>query len=198
MRSIGMLLILCSVVCFGGLLAPGCSSTPRGPYSEQSAERRNTPKAAELNAEAADLIGSDPEKAEQLLREALSYDLYYGPAHNNLGIIFLERGDLYEASGEFEWARKLMPGHPDPRLNLAIALERGGQVEEAIATYESVLEVRPEFEVAMVGLASLQLREGLADVNTTRLLRKVSSTTSDEATRSWARAQVAKVRQQTR
>ncbi|RNC81179.1 MAG: hypothetical protein ED559_05100 [Phycisphaera sp.] len=176
------------------VLLSGCQSTPLSPYAGQSSDRRNTPRASELNSEAADLLSSEPEKAEELLREALAHDLYYGPAHNNLGVIFLSRGDLYEASSEFEWARKLMPGHPDPRINLAIALERGGQVDEAIATYESVLEIRPELETAMVGLASLKLRHRRTDQNTLNLLEQIAFTTASESTRQWAKEQLTKTR----
>jgi hypothetical protein len=50
--------------------------------------------------------------------EALSADLFFGLAHNNLGVLYLKEDKLYEAANEFEWARKLMPGHPDPRMNL--------------------------------------------------------------------------------
>jgi Flp pilus assembly protein TadD len=54
-------------------------------------------------------MDSEPEKAERLLREALTADLWHGPAHNDLGVIHLRRNELYEAASEFEWARKLMP-----------------------------------------------------------------------------------------
>jgi Flp pilus assembly protein TadD len=86
-----------------------------------------------------------------------------GPAHNNLGVVFLERGELYEAATEFEWARKLMPGHPDPRLNLAITLDRAGQVDEALNAYTAALEVYPGHIGAVQGLARLTVREGQAD-----------------------------------
>ena len=33
--------------------------------------------------------------------------------HGNLGVLYLNRGELYEAASEFEWARRLLPGHPD-------------------------------------------------------------------------------------
>jgi len=35
----------------------------------------------------AGLIDSDPAKAAELLREALTADLFFGPAHNNLGVL---------------------------------------------------------------------------------------------------------------
>jgi len=174
-----------------GLALPGCQASRPGPYAEQSAKKRDTARAQELNQRAADLVHSDPERAERLLREALSHDLYFGPAHNNLGVIFLARGDLYEATGEFEWARRLMPGHPDPRLNLAIALERGGQIEEAILAYEAVLEIRPELDAAMVGSALLQLKYRMADHKTAELLQLISRASNDSTTREWALDQAA-------
>jgi hypothetical protein len=61
--------------------------------------------------------------AERLLRDALTADLSYGPAHNNLGVLRLKRGDLSEAANEFEWARKLIPEHPDRRFSRAPTLE---------------------------------------------------------------------------
>ena len=164
----------------------GCQSGRRGPYTEQSALTRDTARAQELNQKAADLIHADPEKAERLLREALSYDLHFGPAHNNLGVLFLAKGNLYSASSEFEWARKLMPGHPDPRLNLAIALERGGQINDAILAYEAVLEIRPELDTAMIGLAATQLRHQRADERTAQLLGKIAKDGKDPAVRQWA------------
>jgi len=36
-----------------------------------------------------------------------------------------------------------MPGHPDPRMNLALTLERAGRTDEAIQTYKTALEVFP-------------------------------------------------------
>ena len=171
----------------------GCGSARPSPYAEQLSLRRNTAKAQELNQKAADHIQSDPERAERLLREALSHDLYFGPAHNNLGVIFLAEGNLYEASSEFEWARKLMPGHPDPRINLAIALERGGQIEDAIATYESVLEMRPELDAAMIGLASTQLRHRRVDDRTAQLLGKIARDGKVPEIRQWAIDQQARL-----
>ncbi len=110
------------VVCLGALIA-SCRSTQPTAYTPPQEEARDTAKAERLTREAADMIYSDPERAESLLREALAADIFHGPAHNDLGVVFLERGELYEAAHEFEWARKLMPGHPDPRINLALVME---------------------------------------------------------------------------
>jgi tetratricopeptide (TPR) repeat protein len=96
------------------VLASGCATTkPPGPYSPMTEAGRDPAASQRLTQEAVALMVSEPTRAESLLREALNSDLYNGPAHNNLGALYLAQGKLYEAAGEFEWARKLMPGHPD-------------------------------------------------------------------------------------
>src|SRR5262245_52656609 len=66
----------------------GCATSQWGasdnPYNTPQATERNPLKAQELTLQAADMTESDPEKAEQLLREALTHDLFHGPGHNNL------------------------------------------------------------------------------------------------------------------
>jgi Tfp pilus assembly protein PilF len=166
-------------------LLAACSSPPTDPYATSNRPRR-TAEAEALTKEAAELIGKDDERAEELLRDALSADLFFGPAHNNLGVLHLSRGDLYEAAHEFEWARKLMPGHPDPRLNLAITLEKAGQVEESLATYTAALEVYPDYLPAIQGLAKLTLRHGKPDARLRDWLDEIVMRTDDPTWRDWA------------
>lgn len=176
-----------AIVLFGVVLA-GCASSS-GPYRPAENARRDTAKAEQLTRAAADLIESDPAEAERLLREALTADLYHGPAHNNLGVLFLNAGQLYEAASEFEWARKLMPGHPDPRLNLGLALERGGRIDEAIDAYYSALDVAPEHLPTMQSLVSCQLRHHRSDSKTAGLLNAVALRGSP-LWRAWAQEQL--------
>jgi Flp pilus assembly protein TadD len=185
----------------GGLATPlaitacclgGCASTrPTDPYAPISDLDRDSTLAQRLNEEASTLMDSDPDKAEELLRKSLAADLYCGPAHNNLGVLYLRRGELYPAAGEFEWARKLMPGHPDPRMNLAITLESAGRTDEALAAYGTALEVAPEHIAAMQAMASLQLRTGKADDRMPGMLREIALRGDDESWRSWAQGQLA-------
>ena len=44
------------------------------------------------------------EKAEKLLKQALTADIGYGPAHNNLGKVYYHRQNFYLAAWEFEYA----------------------------------------------------------------------------------------------
>lgn len=170
-------------------LMPACSAQRSGPYNAANPDRRDTAAAERLTREAADLIGSDPAKAEKLLRDALTADLFHGPAHNNLGVLFLEAGQLYEAANEFEWARKLMPGHPDPRLNLGLVLERGGRIDEAIDTYRTALAVAPNHLPAIQALTRCQIRHDRQAEDMIPHLEYIGMNGTSEW-RDWARRQV--------
>lgn len=176
------------------LLFLGACAGPRelGPYQPQQAALRDSARAEALNREAAELLDSDPERAEQLLREALTADLFFGPAHNNLGVLFLERGKLYEAASEFEWARKLLPGHPDPRVNLALALESAGKTAEALAAYDAALEVYPGYLPALMGAASLTLRSCREEGRMHEWLETIAFRAEEEHWRDWARERLAR------
>ncbi len=174
------------------LAAGACRNTSgSSPYVADEAPRE-TVRAESLSREGADLIDSDPERAENLLREALAADLFYGPAHNNLGVIHLDRGELYEAA--HEWARKLMPGHPDSRVNLAMTLERAAKNDEARAAYDSALEVWPDYVPAVQGLAGLTLLSDRADERLRDWLELIPMNGEDETWREWARRHAARGR----
>ena len=179
-----------AAVIVGLALIAGCrTQSTVSPYQVPSEADRATSVAEKLNREAADLIDSNPAKAESLLRDALTKDLFFGPAHNNLGVVFLHQQKLYEAAHEFEWARKLLPGNPDPRVNLALTLERAGRLDEAFKTYETALEVAPEGLAAIEGLASLALRTQREDVRLAAWIERIALEAQDESWRRWALAQ---------
>ena len=184
---------IAALTALGGALAlAGCVATPSGPYTPQTESDRDTSKSERLAREGAAALESDPDRAETLLREALSADLYNGPAHNNLGVVFLKQGKLYEAAGEFEWARKLMPGAPDPRLNLALTLERAGRTKEALDTYRTALEVYPGHIQSMQAIARLQVRSGKTDDMTQEYLREIGMRGESSRWKEWARNQLAR------
>jgi tetratricopeptide (TPR) repeat protein len=80
--------------------------------------------------------------AEPDFREALRYRLdgEWAPlAHDALGVIEAQRGDLRQATGEFEQAVRLRPGLVAPQRNLANALIGQGRTRDAIARLEQAL-----------------------------------------------------------
>jgi Flp pilus assembly protein TadD len=186
-----------AALCAALIFVTGCASSNSGGahvYRTPTEGQRNPLRAQELTMRAAELLHEDPAKAEELLREALTADLYHGPAHNNLGVAMLGKGLWYEAANEFEWARKLMPGHPDPRMNLALTLERAGRVDEALATYDTALEVYPHHVPTMQALTRLQLRHQRADDRTSDMLKEIAMAGETAEWREWAREQMIRVR----
>jgi tetratricopeptide (TPR) repeat protein len=176
------------------LLTLGACSAARGPYATPDASGRDTSRAEELSREAALAIDKgDYQTAERLLRDALGHDLYFGPAHNNLGVVHLKHARLYEAASEFEWARKLMPGHPDPRINLALVLEQAGKTDDAIEAYAAALEVYPDHLGAMQGLARVRVRSGLIDESTRSMLSEIALRSESQEWRTWAHVQMGKL-----
>lgn len=180
-----LLIITTLLFAHGALLSMSGCATGSSPYQPADPQRRDTTKAESLTRQAADIIESDPAESERLLRQALTADLFHGPAHNNLGVIYFNAGKLYEAAGEFEWARKLMPGHPDPRLNLGLALERGGRVDEALDAYRAALSLAPEHLPTAEAMARCQLRHARTDAGTVALLAMIELR-GDAAWRAWA------------
>jgi Tfp pilus assembly protein PilF len=175
------------------LASAGCVGTHKSaPYAPVSESDRDGEKARRLSAEGAKLIDKDSIKAEKLLREALTADLYHGPAHNNLGVLYLKQDRLYEAAGEFEWARKLLPGLPEPRMNLALTLERAGRTDEALATYGTALEVYADHLPTLEAMALLQVKAGKTDTRTPHMLDEIALRGETERWRDWARLQKAK------
>jgi tetratricopeptide (TPR) repeat protein len=168
----------------------GCAGPhATGPYAPQAERARDSLRAQKLTQEAAAILDTNPIKAESLLREALAADLYAGAAHNDLGVVYLKQSRLYEAAGEFEWARRLLPGLPDPRANLALTLERAGRTDAALSEYASALEVYPDHLPTLEALARLQVKSGKTDARTTHALDEIALR-GDQGWREWARREL--------
>lgn len=177
------------------LVVGACVSKPESPYVGTAEAARSPAEAERLTKEAVAIIDTEPARAEELFRRALAADLYHAPAHNNLGTLLLRRGKLYEAAGEFEWAKRLMPGHPDPRMNLALTLEIAGRNEEAIDTYRTALEVYPDHIATMQALTRLQVRTSKTDAETQRMLSEIALRGESSEWREWAKRQSLLLRQ---
>ncbi|MEZ6233382.1 MAG: hypothetical protein R3B68_04255 [Phycisphaerales bacterium] len=109
--------------------------------------------------------------------------------------MYLARGHLYNAAAEFEWARRLMPDHPDPRINLGLTLERAGRIGEALDAYAAAHDLQPEHLGAMQALARAQLRHGRADARTPGLLDAITMR-GDDSWRAWATSQRQRIQAQ--
>lgn len=188
--------VVCLVVLGSALVLPACASRTPAPYRPLAELDRDPLRAERLAADAGKILTSNPEKAEALLQDALTADLYCGPAHNNLGVLYLNQGRLYEAAGEFEWARKLLPGHPDPRMNLAYTLELAGKNAEALDTYRAALDLQPGHVATIQAMTRLQITSNARDEKTTQHLETIALRGETDEWRDWARMELAKHEQE--
>ena len=92
--------------------------------------------------------------------------------------------------GELD-TRKLLPGNPDPRVNLAITLERAVRFDDAFKTYEAALEVAPECMAANEGAAALSVRAGRNDERLAKWIDQIALDPADPSWASWARERIA-------
>jgi protein O-mannosyl-transferase len=104
--------------------------------------------------------------SETLFTHALAVTRNNDVALNNLGIIFLDKGQLDEAVSKLQAAIDLRPENAPAHDNLAKALLKKGQVAEAMVHYRKFLELEPANVEARntVGTALIQqghVREAL-------------------------------------
>ena len=91
--------------------------------------------------------------------------------HDNLGLLYLERGQFDEAITHFGQAVAMYPNHVEGRNNLGLALTRKRQLDEAITEFRLVLQADPRHSrahnnlgVALVGKGRLE--EAIAEFRT--------------------------------
>jgi len=178
------------------LAACGCRASRGGPgddYMTVAADpRRDTETARRHNARAVGLIGDDElDEAERELKAALKADLFFGPAHNNLGNIYYRTRRYYLAAWEFQYAAKLMPGKSEPRNNLGLVLEAVGRLDDAARWYDTALELSPGSVEATANLARVRVRQGDKDDTTRELLSAVVMRDPRPEWTAWARKQLA-------
>ena len=106
--------------------------------------------------------------SETLFKHALAVTTNNDVAENNLGIVFLQKGQLDEAISLLKSAVDLRPDNSPAHENLAKALLQKGQVADALVHYRKLLELQPDnMEVHnIVGTVLVQqgqIREGVEE-----------------------------------
>lgn len=127
------------------------------------------------------------EEAEAHLKKSVEADVMYGPAHNNLGLVYYHQGKLYPAAWEFQNAIRLMPYQPEPRNNLGLVFEKAGKITSAAEAYEKARQMEPDNPEYLANLARAKVRRGDRDVETKRLLEELVMKDSRPQWSHWAR-----------
>jgi Flp pilus assembly protein TadD len=81
-------------------------------------------------------------------------------AHNNLGAICVQKGEVAHGVAQFRQALELKPREAEAHFNLAMALAINGDVEEAIAQFRQALELKPASAEACYNLGLVLARKG--------------------------------------
>src|SRR5437016_4534725 len=112
------------------------------------------------------------ENSEMLWNHTLAITPDNDTAHNNLGYLFLRRGELDRAISHFETALKIRSGNTSAHYNLggalientlASALARKGRLSEAIGHYEKAMKLRPDYGDPYFNLGSVLFQQGRTD-----------------------------------
>jgi tetratricopeptide (TPR) repeat protein len=123
--------------------------------------------------------------SDTLWNHALAVTSDNDVAHNNLGYLCADRGDLDKAVSHFENAARIRSGKTNPhydvasgfvQMNLADALARKGRSDEAMAHYEEAIRLQPYDADAYYNRGNLffakgQVEAAIADWEKTLLIQ---------------------------
>jgi tetratricopeptide (TPR) repeat protein len=105
----------------------------------------------------------DYQSQEQMWIETLKDNPDSWEALTNLGNIHVDRNDIEGAIPMFRRALEINNRSPVVQYNLALALDREGNHDEAKAGYERALKIYPDYAVAHNALGGILLDEGQLD-----------------------------------
>ena len=189
---------VCFTACVGVLLATvfGCASTAQKETityeTVAKIPKRDTEQALRENDLAVSLIKQNKyDQAELTLRKALSVNVAFGPAHNNLGKVYYHQAKYYLAAWEFQYAIMLMPHHPEPKNNLGLVFEAVGKLDDAVDAYTQALNLQPDHPQMLGNLARARFRRGDRGEEITNLLSELIMKDTRPEWTAWAREKLA-------
>lgn len=183
---------LCALM-LSTFLATGCQVLGRPNETIVRVQtRQNQARAARLTrAGIAALNKGQIDHAADKFVAAIDADMAYGPAHNNLGLMHYEEGNLYQAAMAFQHALEYLPHDPTTRYNLALTLEAAGQTEQAEQLYYEANEMDPANPIYLGNLVRLRVRMGEYDDHLIEQLKELVLIETRPEWRRWADKQLA-------
>ena len=110
--------------------------------------------------------------SETLWKHALAVTSDNDVAHNNLGYLCNDRGELDEAISHFESAARIRLGKRDPhydlasafvQMNLGDALARKGRSDDAMLHYDKAIKLQPNYADAYYNRGTVLFAKGRTD-----------------------------------
>lgn len=100
---------------------------------------------------------------EALWRTTLARNPACWMAHNNLGIVLSQKGEIDEAITHYRTTLEMQPDFSDANYNLGNALLQKGEIDEAILHCQKAVMVQPFDPDAQVALGNSLFQKGLVD-----------------------------------
>lgn len=176
-------------------LLAGCHPAVEPPPPARGDVTRNNAAARADTARALKLIDQKQfAEAEPLLNRAIDADPSFGPAHNDLGLVYYQLGRLYDAAWQFQNAIKLLPSQPQPQNNLGLVLESALKFKEAEQAFTEAHRLEPQNPEYAGNLARVRLRLGERDEETRHLLQIVILSDTRPEWVEWARSNLTRMR----
>jgi tetratricopeptide (TPR) repeat protein len=94
---------------------------------------------------------------EQLWRTTIAQNPSCWMAHNNLGVVLVQEGQVDEAIDNYQTALQMQPDYADADYNLGNALLAKGEVEEALRHCQRAVAIQPNDPEAQLALANALL-----------------------------------------
>ena len=107
--------------------------------------------------------GGNLDKAERLYRLALKRDPRDAIAHNDLGVLIMQRGQTEPAEKLIRAACELKPDYAEAHANLGTLLGQKGETDAAIAAFEQAVAAKPGYADAHCNLAFALEKKGNTD-----------------------------------
>lgn len=191
MKNLGLVLLLLAIILMSGCQGLSSEHTSGPRYRTISTEPlRDTEAAKQANEKGLGYLqGGNLDQAAKAFEEALTADVKFGPAHNNLGKVYYRQNDLYKAAWEFEYARDLLPKHPEPRNNLGLVLEKAGELDRAVKHYREAVALAPETIEYRANLCRALIRQGERTPEVRKLLEAILAEDNRPEWLIWARKQ---------
>ena len=182
------------------LVGMGCANMSGGrgngaTYRTVAVEPGRDTEAAKRANEAGleHLAKGEIEQAAKAFERALTADVEFGPAHNNLGRVYFKQKDWYKAAWEFEYAGKLLPKHAAPRNNLGLVFEEVGQLDRAVEYYREAVNLDPENIQYRSNLCRALVRRGDRTSEVRNLLERMLQQDDRPEWRVWAKRQQVRI-----
>ncbi len=112
------------------------------------------------------------DEAIEKYQEALAHSGDLQGAWNNLGELYMRRGDYADAVSAFGVAAELVPSDPRPLYNTGLVYQRVGWARDAMSNYAAALERDPSMQEALRGHAVAADMLAHADERTLDYIRR--------------------------